>query len=179
METTIKTNNNDEINVLRIKLDVVEKELQLAITRAEKAEIELEQIKNSHSSCSRSTSSVVADETKSDCCLLCGSILTTQQQKHAPKSPVIPTLPPPPPPPMPNFKLPTINFEPNGNVSLNDGIAAFTLNNARQFDDSISLSNRTESTRQRATGRYLSKFTHKCFYFQKFSLLLLLFELNI
>lgn len=124
MDSTIKTNTNDELNILRVKLDVIEKELQLAIDRAEKAETEFEQLKISR------------DSMKDKCCI-CHNRLSNLSDKLA--ADVVVTSPPPPPPPMPNYSLFPTNQMTNG-VSLSEGIAAFTLNNAREGDSS-SISN--------------------------------------
>lgn len=157
METTIETNNSDEINVLRIKLEVVEKELQLAISRAEKAENDLEQIKSlyktnsSNRNTSIATTTISSNEPPTVCCLICNS---TIEPKASTSSLTSITTSPPPPPPMPNFKLPTVNFTKSSIVSLSDGIEAFALNNMRQVDtDENSLSKKP------ATGR-LSAYTH-------------------
>lgn len=144
METTIETNTNEEINVLRIKLEVVEKELQFAIDRAEKAEAELEQFKQFYRSSSTFKKSV---ENNQNCCA-CGPTISGIMSTAS-----IITAPPPPPPPMPNFNLPplTTNSLRSG-VSLSEGIAAFTLNNARESGNS-SVSNQQVKP---ATGRYRS-----------------------
>lgn len=123
METTIRTNTNDELNVLRVKLDVIEKELQLAVVRAEKAEAELER------------SQVSRAPVRGTCCA-CSSRAFINSDAEAAEA-AVPSRPPPPPPPppMPDFALFPTNSLTNG-VSLSDGIAAFSLNNARQGDSS-------------------------------------------
>lgn len=154
MEATIETNTNEEINVLRIKLDVVEKELQFAIDRAEKAEAEVEQFKLLYRS-SSCNSRKPFDLNQS--CGVCGTTITvtlpppSQSSQATASLSSVPTLPPPPPPPMPNFIF-HHKYETRGSsVSLSDGIAAFTLNNARESLESIS----SESNQQvkAATGR--------------------------
>lgn len=119
METTIQTNTNDELNVMRVKLDVIEKELQLAVVRAEKAEAELER------------SQVSRNSVQGTCCA-CSNRASKNSEAEAAEA-AVPSRPPPPPPPMPDYALFPTNSLTNG-VSLSDGIAAFSLNNARQGD---------------------------------------------
>lgn len=134
METTIEINKNDEINMLRIKIEVIEKELQLALNRAEKAENDLEHMKNTYKNC--------------DCIGKSSSTSSTQ---------VLNVLPPPIPPPMPNFKLNPVNLKQFG--SLKDGITAFSLNNQRQNDDNISVTSiNADVDKKPATGRYSNAF---------------------
>lgn len=154
METTIQINNNDEINVLRIKLEVVEKELQLAISRAEKAENELEQLKNlyinsSHVGSAKSHSS--NDTESAVICSHCGHSFHLQSPSSATTATAVTCLPPPPPPPMPNFKPNPVNFNQYG-TSLKDGITAFTLNNQREMDDNFSICSNPDGKKS-ATGR--------------------------
>lgn len=148
MENTIKINTNDELNVLRIKLEMIEKDLQLAIDRAEKAEAELEQLKYLRKNCRNSRESIP----NSICCVCNGALNPSQME--AVKEPTTlpppqPPPPPPPPPPMQRFNLPPTNSVKNG-VSLSDGIAAFARNNARQgAGSSINVKNQQV---QKATG---------------------------
>lgn len=151
MENTIKINTNDDLNVLRIKLEMIEKDLQLAIDRADKAEAELEQLKNLRKNCLNSR-----EPNENIVCCVCNGTVTsnpihTEAAKEEPA-----TLPPPPPPPLPpppasgqKFNLPPTNSVKNG-VSLSDGIAAFARNNARQgAGSSINVKNQQV---QKATG---------------------------
>lgn len=153
METTIKINTNDELNVLRIKLEMIEHDLQLAIDRAEKAETELEQLRHLRKNCLNSRESI-----PNTVCCVCRSFVTTNPAENddAMREPT--TLPPPPPPPLPppppvqTFNLPPTNSVKNG-VSLSDGIAAFARNNARQgAGSSINVTNQQV---QKATGWYI------------------------
>lgn len=131
--------------MLHIKLDIVEKELQFAIDRAEKAEAELEQLKQ----CYRSSynlqkpfeSYANSSGIRTPWAAASDTTIETVQS----------TAPPPPPPPMPIFNLPPVILVQSG-VSLSDGIAAFTLNNAQTLD-SGSVGNQQVKT---ATGRYYS-----------------------
>lgn len=116
MENAIETNTNDELNMLRVKLDVIEKELQLAIERAERAEAELEQFKFNRISIHNK-------------CHLCGCNVALSMATNTTEI----LRPPPPPPPLPNFQFHNTNQNADA-VSLSDGIAAFTLNNAREGD---------------------------------------------
>lgn len=153
MENTIKINTNDELNVLRIKLEMIEKDLHLAIDRAERAEAELEQLKYSRKNCQNSRESNQNQNTV--CCVCNGSAAPNPARTEAVREPT--TLPPPPPPPLPppppvqKFNLPPTNSVKNG-VSLSDGIAAFARNNARQgAGSSINVKNQQV---QKATGWY-------------------------
>lgn len=155
MEATIETNNNDEIQILRIKLGVVENELQLAINRAEKAESELKQLKQSN----RIDRMIVNTERPHDKrgphsqisndsamhCAKCGQSLTESIESSASArasiASVVNEKPPPIPPPMPNFKIAPIRC----GSSLSESIAEFTLNNT-----SNSQSSQPKKT---ATGR--------------------------
>lgn len=151
MENTIKINTNDDLNVLRIKLEMIEKDLQLAIDRAEKAEAELEQLKYLRKNCQNSRE----PNENNVCCVCNGTVTSIPTQKEATKEEPA-TLPPPPPPPMPpppppgqTFNLPPTNSVKNG-VSLSDGIAAFARNNVRQgAGSSINVKNQQV---QKATG---------------------------
>ncbi|XP_031633265.1 paramyosin isoform X2 [Contarinia nasturtii] len=143
METTIETNNNDEINVLRIKLEIVEKELQFAISRAETAETEVEQLKNLY----RNSSEIGTSHKTTVKCSHCGNLFdgTMQSSMSTPSSSSTTStstqaitqicLPPPPPPPMPDFKIPVARY----GASLKDGITTFTLNNPRESSDNASI----------------------------------------
>lgn len=155
METTIQTNNIDEINVLRIKLEVVENELQLAISRAEKAENQVEQLKNLYKSSNvgNAQSHSSNDIDTAIVCTQCGH--SFQLQSSSSESACVSTatcLPPPPPPPMPNFKPIPVNFNRYG-ASLKDGITAFTLNNQREMDDNFSICSNSDGKKS-ATGRF-------------------------
>lgn len=172
MESTIETNNNDEINVLRIKLEIVEKELQFAISRAEKAEEQLTNFYKNNSnalaqSSHESTSSAIAMVAATVKCSHCGNYcdinadqLSTSTAATSLSSPSTSTkivkecLPPPPPPPMPNFQLFPVNVIRCGGASLRDGITAFTLNNPRESDDNVSICSNPD-VKKSATGRYL------------------------
>lgn len=140
MENTIKINTNDELNVLRIKIDVIEKDLQMAISRAERAETELEQMKLTHMNCVNSRDSI-----GKAICRMCrntyyttrnadGEIILGRPTSSEATAPA-PPPPPPPPPPLPpaehKFNLPPTNSVKYG-VSLSEGIAAFARNNTRQ-----------------------------------------------
>lgn len=137
METAIETNTNDEIQVLRLKLEMVEKELQFAIDRAERAEREVEQIKLLCRLNSGEGNAATKSSTRINYAEFFGDE-PTNVRTHAP---------PPPPPPMPPFNLPPTNTSPHGS-SLSDGIA-FTLNSMRE--------NNSDTNNQQvkpATGRY-------------------------
>lgn len=152
METTIETNTNDEINVLRIKLDVVEKELQCALSRAEQAENELAAHKARIANSDTCTESATAWPS---ICSRCSCTIELIDASAASKV----AAPPPPPPPMPTFQLHVGTFAQCA-TSLKDGISAFTLNNQRQIDDNASL---TQS--KPATGEYnfiMAIFTKVC-----------------
>lgn len=145
MESAIETNTNDEIQVLHVKLEVVEKELQLAIDRAEKAESELEQFKKLYN--------IGDSNDDSGRCRSCGTALPATSAADDPNRIVqVPAAPPPPPPPMPKFNLAPTNFTPlrttatTSTSSLSDGIAAITLNHTRN-DDNQQVKN--------ATGRHI------------------------
>lgn len=138
MEATIETNNNDEIKILRIKLDVVEKELQLAIIRAEKAENELKQLKESIQidRMIENTDMLPDERLQSQTsnyrtmhCVKCGQSLTESTESTSSARTSITSVenekPPPIPPPMPNFKIAPIRCV----SSLSESIAEFTLNN--------------------------------------------------
>lgn len=139
MEATIETNNNDEIKILRIKLDVVEKELQLAINRAEKAESELKQLKQSIQTVKIPIENTemphdkwLQSQTSNDSamhCAKCGQSLTESIESTSSARTSIASVenvkPPPIPPPMPNFKIAPIRC----GTSLSESIAEFTLNN--------------------------------------------------
>ncbi|XP_055323291.1 shootin-1 isoform X2 [Sitodiplosis mosellana] len=154
METTIETNNNDEINVLRIKLEIVEKELQFAISRAEKAEEQLNNLyknssyalaQSSHESAATTTAAAAVSRVK---CSHCGNYCDSAEQSStssaasssssSSSSSTTVTLPPPPPPPMPNFTPFPVNVTRCG-ASLRDGITTFTLNNPRESGDNLSI----------------------------------------
>lgn len=155
METAIETNTNDEIQVLRLKLEMLEKELQFAIDRAERAEREVEQCKLLYRLSSEANNTATNNSTSNN---------DTQLLGHEPGN-VRALAPPPPPPPMPKFNLPPTNASPHG-TSLSDGIAAFTLNNMRENN-----CNTNNQQVKPATGRYRSKcvlylfFTSSNFYF--------------
>lgn len=164
METAIETNNNDEINVLRIKLEIVEKELQLAINRAEKAENEVEILKNdlyknirhveialpvSTQNTAESTSMTMSS---SAVCTHCGQSFLQSTVSNA--SAELTSMPPPPPPPMPNFKPIPVNLNQCG-ASLKDGITTFTLNNLRESGDNISICSNPDMKKS-ATGRFIN-----------------------
>lgn len=153
METTIETNTNDEINVLRIKLDVVERELQCALSRAEQAEIELTKLlKTRTGDCDTSSRPATASPS---ICSRCGcTIEITDDTATAVVTAAAVAAPPPPPPPMPSFQLHTATF-PECATSLKDGISAFTLNNPRQIDD-----NASQRQSKSATGEYNFQFTN-------------------
>lgn len=176
MESTIETNNNDEINVLRIKLEIVEKELQFAISRAEKAEEQLTNLyktssnalaQSSHESTSSAVAMVAAATTTTTTavkCSHCGnycdisaeqsSTSTAPASSSSPStSPKTVSLPPPPPPPMPNFQPFPVNVTECGGASLRDGITAFTLNNPRDPGDNASICSNPD-VKKSATGRY-------------------------
>lgn len=174
METTIETNNNDEINVLRIKLEIVEKELQFAISRAETAETELEQLKNLYRISSEvgnahtQTQSTQSTHETTVKCSHCGNYcdVTMQSSMSTPSSSstlniattsaqakLSISLPPPPPPPMPDFKPIPVNLTRCG-ASLKDGITAFTLNNPRETSDNVSICSNPD-VKKSATGRYM------------------------
>lgn len=158
METTIETNNNDEINVLRIKLEIVEKELQFAISRAEKAE---ELLKNlykcsSHAlaQSSHESAAVVTMVKCSHCNNYCDSAEQSSTSTASSSATIVTCLPPPPPPPMPNFKPIPVNLTRYGaNLSLRDGITAFTLNNPRETGDNVSICSNPD-VKKSATGRF-------------------------
>lgn len=160
METTIETNTNDEMNVLRIKLEVVEKELQIAISRAETAENELEQLKNLYKNTSQigNTLAQSSYELTAAKCSQCNSALQTLSTTNtattaSTSSKTVTTcLPPPPPPPMPNFKPIPVIFT-RCNASLQESIKTFTLNNPREQDDNISISSNPD-VKKSATGRF-------------------------
>lgn len=174
METAIQTNNNDEINVLRIKLDVVEKELQIAISRAEMAENELDKLKNSYKrnnhlgNIAQLHSSHDTESAESVMiCSHCGHSLhissssaIVNASNHTITTTACiptPTQPPPPPPPMPNFKPIPFNLNQSG-ASLNEALTAFTLNNHREMDDNVSIYSNPDAKKS-ATGRFYSR-TH-------------------
>lgn len=184
METTIETNNNDEINMLRIKLEIVEKELQLAINRAEKAENEVEHLQNLYKnkwhvenalphltqntaeaitppSQPPTTTTTAAVAASSLVCTQCGqSFQSTVSNASTIPSITSTTLTsvsctlPPPPPP------PMPDFKPipvNLNrcgASLKDGITAFTLNNPRESGDNVSICSDPD-VKKSATGRFI------------------------
>lgn len=173
METTIQTNNNDEINVLRIKLEIVEKELQLAISRAEAAESEVDKLQNLYKTCSHIGNNIAQSQSSHDntesasvvICSYCGhSFQLPCESSSASASASITTacLPPPPPPPMPNFKPNPINFNQSG-ASLKDALTSFTLNNQRETtgDDNVSICSDPDANKS-ATGRFelIHKRTH-------------------
>lgn len=142
METTIETNTNEEIKVLRIKLEVVEKELECALNRAELAESEVDLLKARLGGC----------ETGSICsrcgCDVAAAVATAAASgtTTAAQPPPAPSLPPPPPPPMPQSQLHVGTFS-NSVTSLQDAISGFALNNMRQIDDPASQP-------MQATGEY-------------------------
>lgn len=82
MEKSLEKSTNEEITVLKLKLDILENQLQLALDRAEMAESELKKLYNSKTDISSSLHKKV--DTK-------------------------PSLPPPPPPPLPKSPLYTNN----------------------------------------------------------------------
>lgn len=147
MEATIETNNNDEIKILRIKLDVVEKELQLAINRAEIAESELKQLKQSNKMIENTEmphGMRLQSQTSNDStihCTKCGQSLTESIESTSSARTSIASVenekPPPIPPPMPNFIIAPIRC----GSSLSESIAEFTLNNT------------SNSRKKPATGR--------------------------
>lgn len=176
METTIETNNSDEVNMLRIKLEIVEKELQLAINRAEKAESDIERLQSlyktkrhvdsamphSNQNTDESTTmSPTATEMTTGAltplvCTHCGQSFQTNASSStstatATTISVACTLPPPPPPPMPDFKPIPVNLNRCGS-SLRDGITAFTLNNPRASSDNVSVCSNPD-VKKSATGR--------------------------
>lgn len=162
METAIQTNNNDEINVLRIKLEIVEKELQVAISRAEAAEYEVDKLQNLYKTNSHvgniSQSQSSHDNTESASVMICSycghSLQLPCESSIASASASITTacLPPPPPPPMPNFKPIPINFN-QSSTSLKDALTSFTLNNQRETDDNFSICSNPDAKKS-ATGRF-------------------------
>lgn len=155
MENTIKINTNDELNVLRIKLEMIEKDLQMATERAEKAEAELEQLKYLRKNCQNLRDST---NISTICCVCNGTVTSNPTQNDAVREsatlppPPPPPMPPPPPPPMQKFNLPPTNSVKNG-VSLSDGIAAFARNNARQGAGS-SINVKNQQVQKKATGWY-------------------------
>lgn len=167
METAIETNNNDEINTLRIKLEIVEKELQLAINRAEIAENQVEHLQNLYKN-SRQVESVlphsvenVAESTTTTIapalCTQCGQSLQSTVSNASSITSVSctapPPLPPPPPPPMPDFIPIPVNFN-RSSASLKDGITAFTQNNPRESGDNVSICSNPD-VKKSATGRFI------------------------
>lgn len=184
METTIETNNNDEVNMLRIKLEIVEKELQLAINRAEKAESDIAQLKSlyknkrhvenalpPHSTqntddestvppTTMATTTAMATETPTSLiCTHCGQSFQSTVSNASSSSTSTTTASvactlPPPPPP------PMPNFKPipvNLNrcgSSLKDGITAFTINNPRESGDNVSVCSNPD-VKKSATGRFI------------------------
>lgn len=177
MEATIETNNSDEVNMLRIKLEIVEKELQLAINRAEKAESDIEQLKslyknkrhvenalphstqNTGESAMATTATATAETPTSLVCTHCGQSFQSTVSNASPSTStasitsVACTLPPPPPPPMPNFKPIPVNLN-RCESSLKDGITAFTLNNPRESGDNVSVCSNPD-VKKSATGRFI------------------------
>lgn len=157
MEATIETNHNDEINMLRIKLDVVEKELQIAISRAEIAECEIERLQNLYKKPCHTVSKSVAQSTPTDSpttvCSHCGNAFqsSSSASELVTIAPLLPK-PPPPPTPMPNFKPNPVHLV-RCCGSLKDGITSFTLNNPRETADNVSLSSDAD-TKKSATGRF-------------------------
>lgn len=133
MDTALETNTNDEIQVLRLKLEVVEKELQFTINRAEKAETELEQFKQLYK--------IDGNVDGGRCCRRCGALSTADDPPRV----VAQVCAAPPPPPPPPFNLLPTNFAPHG-TSLSDGIASITLNHMQE--------NGSQQVKQ-ATGRHI------------------------
>lgn len=157
METTIETNNNDEINVLRVKLEVVEKELQIAISRAEKAENDAEQLRNLYKNSSQLGNALAQSSSHelAAICSHCGNAMQSSTSAASSSSSITTltaTLPPPPPPPMPNFKPNPVNIA-RCNASLKDGITAFALNNPLQPGDNASICSNPD-VKKSATGRF-------------------------
>lgn len=149
METTIETNTNDEINVLRIKLDVVEKELQCALSRAEQAETELTKLLKARiGDCDTSSRPATAWPSICSHCGCTIEMTADTATAAAAAQPEAMAAPPPPPPPMPAFQLHTGTFSASV-TSLKDGISAFALNNPRQIDD-----NASQRQSKPATGEY-------------------------
>lgn len=150
METTIETNTNEEIKVLRIKLEVVEKELECALSRAELAESEVDLLKARLGDCDTGSPAAIATPSV---CSRCGCDVATVAAAVATEArpaPPAPPLPPPPPPPMPHSQLHIGSF--SGSVtSLQDAISGFALNNMRQFDDPAPQP-------KQATGEYSLQF---------------------
>lgn len=79
MDKTLENSTNEEITVLKLKLEILEKQLALALDRAETAENQLKKLRECH--------------------------VTTISKKVDKK----PLLPPPPPPPLPKTLLYTNN----------------------------------------------------------------------
>lgn len=128
MAATIETKYNEEIQMLQLKLNVVEKELHIAIERAEKAETELLKLKRNFS-VQTTQNKYKPSSTSPSIQLLLNNFTNAVDSPLFPSSEMMapPTLPPPPPPPMPKFNLPPTNLNKCG-TSLNDGISTVKLN---------------------------------------------------
>lgn len=123
MEATIQSNYKEEIQMLLVKVEMLENELRLANDRADKAENELADLKRM-SFIKYHLDNV--DPLYQD--NLISFAPTPKQPAKAQETqqpiPPPPLPPPPPPPPMPKFNLPHTNITKNG-TSLNDSIAAY------------------------------------------------------
>lgn len=145
--------------MLRIKLEIVEKELQFALSRAEKAE---EQLKNLYRSSNYALTQSSHESTTATMvkCSHCGNYCDSAEQSPEQTSTASSTLPPPPPPPMPDFKpIPNTGC----GASLRDGITSFTLNNPRESGDNVSICSNPDRKKS-ATGRctYWSEMWIEC-----------------
>lgn len=148
METTIQSNYEEEIQMLLVKVDMLENELKLANDRADKAENELADFKklsfvkyhlDNMGTLYQDNLISFAPTSKQ-----LTELQETQQPPSAPPAPTPPSLPPPPPPPMPKFNLPHTNITKNG-TSLNDSIAGFEF---KMGNDN------THNQQVQATGRW-------------------------
>lgn len=140
MEATIQSNYKEEIQMLLVKVEMLENELRLANDRADKAENELADLKRM-SFIKYHLDNV--DPLYQDN-LISFAPTPKQPAKAQETQQPIPPPPLPPPPPMPKFNLPHTNITKNG-TSLNDSIAAYEF---KMGNDNI------HNQQVQATGRW-------------------------
>ena len=131
MEETLEKNTNEQIEMLQIRIDLIEKDLEVANDRAMKAEEELRELRRSFRA-----SQVVT-------CVECANKAKKLVEINEPAKPALP--PPPPPPPLP-IAGGMIKVNSNSIDTLNGAISSCSLN---KIDDE----DKNKHAKNTATGK--------------------------
>lgn len=106
MEEMIEKETNEKTKLLQIKINMLEKDLHEALTRAEIAEMEIDRLKRISSS-SACTISFPHNSNNNDSEFDFHSNFNKSKSAESLSVRAPPPPPPPPPPPMPNLTVPT------------------------------------------------------------------------